>query len=42
MYFYTYQLAAVVLLIALLMVGTYLIWTLTKDRPLFTTRRKRG
>jgi len=40
MYLHTYQLMAGILLVALLTVGTYLIWTLTKDTSSFSLKRK--
>jgi|GEM_PF-3378207 len=42
MYMHTYQLMAGMLLVALLTVGTYLIWTLTKDASPFSMKRKRN
>lgn len=42
MYLYTYQIITGVLLLTLLTLGTYLVWTLTKDAASSTLKRKRG
>lgn len=42
MYFPTYQIIAGVLLLTLLTLGTYLVWTLTKDAAPSLLKRKRG